>query len=64
VEFEKEGTRIEVKATTDAVLLLGHAEPFNEPFVAYGPFVMNTKEEIQEAYKDYNEGTFGDPTAF
>ncbi|HVG42045.1 MAG TPA: pirin family protein [Chitinophagaceae bacterium] len=64
IEFERSGEVIEVKANTEAIILLGHAEPFNEPFVAYGPFVMNTKEEIQEAYKEYNEGKFGDPDAF
>jgi len=64
VEFEKEGKTLEIKAETEAIILLGHAKPFNEPFVAYGPFVMNTKEEIQEAYNDYNRGKFGDPDAF
>nr|WP_259463348.1 pirin-like C-terminal cupin domain-containing protein [Geobacillus stearothermophilus] len=31
----------------------------NEPVVAYGPFVMNTPEQIREAIRDYQEGRFG-----
>ncbi|MSQ79891.1 MAG: hypothetical protein EXR21_09520 [Flavobacteriaceae bacterium] len=34
-------------------------EPLNEPFVGYGPFAMNTEEEIQQAIEDYNAGKFG-----
>ncbi|MEO6069744.1 MAG: pirin family protein [Chitinophagaceae bacterium] len=61
VEFEKRGEAIDITADTDAIILFGHAKPFNEPFIAYGPFVMNTKEEIKEAYKDYQSGAFGNP---
>ena len=50
----------EIKAVTDAMLLFGYATPFNEPFAAYGPFVMNTQQEIMEAYEDYHAGKFGD----
>lgn len=59
VEFNNEGKVIELKAMEDAIILLGYATPFREPFVAYGPFVMNTKEEIMQAYDDYNNGRFG-----
>ena len=48
-----------MKAKTDAILLFGHATPFKEPIVSYGPFVMNTSEEIQQAYADYRDGKFG-----
>jgi redox-sensitive bicupin YhaK (pirin superfamily) len=40
------------------VLLLG-GQPINEPVVAYGPFVMNNKQQIIEAMEDYNYGRFG-----
>lgn len=59
VEFEKEGEELNIKAHADSVVLFGYATPFNEPFVAYGPFVMNTREEIMQAYDDFNNGLFG-----
>ena len=59
VEFNHDGKMIEMKAVSDAIILFGYATPFHEPFVAYGPFVMNTQEEIMQAYEDYNNGKFG-----
>jgi len=58
VEFSHEGLMIEIKALTNAFLLFGFATPFHEPFVAYGPFVMNTQQEIMQAYEDYHAGKF------
>ena len=60
VEFNHDGKTIEMKATVDAAILFGYATPFNEPFFAYGPFVMNTREEIMQAYEDMKNGKFGD----
>uniref|UniRef100_UPI00403790B5 pirin-like C-terminal cupin domain-containing protein n=1 Tax=Algoriphagus halophilus TaxID=226505 RepID=UPI00403790B5 len=59
VEFESGEVDLEVTASSDAILILGHAQPFNEPMVAQGPFVMNTEEEIHQAYEDYRIGKFG-----
>lgn len=59
VEFGNSGERIEVEALEDSILILGHALPFHEPIVAQGPFVMNTQQQIQEAYRDYQAGKFG-----
>jgi len=59
VEFENEGEELQVEALEDAVLLFGHAHPFNEPVVSHGPFVMNTEEEIKEAFRDYQLGKMG-----
>ncbi|MET3115485.1 redox-sensitive bicupin YhaK (pirin superfamily) [Pedobacter sp. CG_S7] len=59
VEFLPEGKLIQIEAVEDSLLLLGHATPFNEPILAHGPFVMNTMEEIHQAYDDYNNGLFG-----
>lgn len=64
IEFAHDGEEVSITATNDAVILFGYATPFNEPFVAYGPFVMNTREEIMQAYEDFNSGKFGDPRAF
>lgn len=60
VEFYNEGEEITINAQTDSIILLGYALPFNEPLVAHGPFVMNSMEEIQQAYADYQAGKFGD----
>ncbi len=59
VEFANSGEKIEVEALEDAILILGHAKPFLEPMVAQGPFVMNTQQQIYEAYQDYQSGKFG-----
>ncbi|HTE15296.1 MAG TPA: pirin family protein [Burkholderiales bacterium] len=50
---------ISVEASTDAKVLLLSGEPFNEPIVGNGPFVMNTYEEIEQAYTDYHQGRLG-----
>jgi hypothetical protein len=54
-----EGDAVEIEATTDTVLVFGHAEPINEPIVSGGPFVMNTAEEIQQAFADFRAGRLG-----
>jgi quercetin 2,3-dioxygenase len=59
VEFENNGEELKVEALEDSYILLGHALPFNEPVVAHGPFVMNTEEEIKEAFRDYQLGKMG-----
>lgn len=59
VEFTNQGEDLAIEALTDSIILFGHAVPFNEPLVAHGPFVMNTMEEIQQAYADYQAGKFG-----
>ena len=52
------GDIVELVASKDAFVLFGHAEPIGEPVFAHGPFVMNTREEIVDAIRDYNAGLF------
>lgn len=59
IDFHDDGDAIDVEARSDALILFGHAAPYNEPVVAHGPFVMNTREEIVEAFRDYQLGRFG-----
>jgi redox-sensitive bicupin YhaK (pirin superfamily) len=52
--FESRGDRIELNAVTDSMLLMMNGEPIAEPIAGYGPFVMNTQEEIRQAMADFN----------
>ena len=51
------GEQLSVKAGSDeARFLLVAGGAIGEPIVQYGPFVMNTRQEIEQALKDYSEG--------
>ena len=52
-----DGNNLEVIAgSSDARFIVVAGQPLNEPIVQYGPFVMTTQEEIQQAFIDYREG--------
>lgn len=58
VEFG-DGDHVAIRATDQHVrFLLVSGKPLNEPIARYGPFVMNTQEEIQQALEDLRNGTF------
>ena len=57
--FKNEGENFIVEATEDAVVLVISGEPLNEPIFPHGPFVMNSREEIIQAFEDFNTGKFG-----
>jgi len=59
VLFERQGNQITLQASADAVVLLLSGEPIDEPIVGHGPFVMNTEQEIHQAFADFQSGRFG-----
>jgi redox-sensitive bicupin YhaK (pirin superfamily) len=59
VVLDRAGQHIALEANSETSLLLLSGEPLNEPIVGYGPFVMNTTQEINQAFNDFNSGKFG-----
>ena len=57
--FKNEGETISIEAKEDSVLFVISGEPINEPIAAYGPFLMNTHKELEEALDDFSKGKFG-----
>jgi hypothetical protein len=55
----RDGDGVSVATDTGSRFLLVAGRPLNEPVARYGPFVMNTAEEIEQAYRDYADGLFG-----
>jgi redox-sensitive bicupin YhaK (pirin superfamily) len=48
-----------MEAAVKSTVLVMNGEPINEPIYPYGPFLMNTQDEIQKAYEEYYKGLFG-----
>jgi len=59
VVLDQLGSEFTIEANTDAKFLILSGEPLNEPIAGYGPFVMNTPAQIDEAIRDFNSGRFG-----
>lgn len=57
---QDDDTEIQLQALQESKFLLLTGQPLNEPIQGYGPFVMNTKDEITQAFHDFNEGKFGE----
>ena len=59
VLFKNDGEEINLQATEDSIVLILSGEPINEPIAQYGPFLMNTWDELEQAIQDVNAGKFG-----
>jgi hypothetical protein len=59
VLFDNKGSEFTIRADDDAEILILSGEPIDEPRAAYGPFVMNTNDEIRQTIDDFNSGKFG-----
>jgi quercetin 2,3-dioxygenase len=60
VLFAHDGSEISLKSAANSIVLVMSGEPINEPIASYGPFLMNTREEIIQAIDDFNAGKFGE----
>ncbi|MES2628215.1 MAG: pirin family protein [Bacteroidota bacterium] len=59
VLLANDGEEFSVEAVREAKVLILSGKPIKEPIAAHGPFVMNTKQELMEAFNDFNHGKFG-----
>jgi redox-sensitive bicupin YhaK (pirin superfamily) len=57
--LSRTGEGITLEAKAQSLLLILSGESVNEPVASYGPFVMNTEVEIQQAFADYRAGRMG-----
>ena len=62
IEFDRKGGIIDIKnhEESEVDIILFGGEPYTEPIIAQGPFVMNTQQEISEAYLDFYAGKYGE----
>ena len=57
--LDREAGEVLLQSSGEAKLLVLSGEPLNQPIVGYGPFVMNSEQEIAQAIRDFNSGNFG-----
>ena len=57
--FSRSGVSINLKTAEDFKILILNGKPIEEPLEAHGPFVMNTREELMVAFRDFQEGNMG-----
>jgi redox-sensitive bicupin YhaK (pirin superfamily) len=59
VVLGREGSKVEIEAAPDATVFVMNGQPIDEPIAAYGPFVMNSQDEIRQAIVDFQAGRLG-----
>lgn len=59
VLFANDGEWINMQASEDAIVLVLSGEPIDEPIAAYGPFLLNTWQEVEQAIEEANSGKYG-----
>ena len=57
--FSRSGVSINLKTTEDSKILILNGEPIEEPLEAYGPFVMNTREELKDRFQGFSRRKHG-----
>jgi redox-sensitive bicupin YhaK (pirin superfamily) len=57
--LDTKGEEVSIEAAADTTLLVLNGEPIREPVASYGPFVMNTRQELMQAVEDYQAGRMG-----
>jgi redox-sensitive bicupin YhaK (pirin superfamily) len=57
--LDHDGDEVRLEAASEAIVFVMNGAPIDEPVVGYGPFVMNTTREIQQAYADFHAGRLG-----
>lgn len=57
-ELHDGGETLDLQSIDESVVVFGHAQAINEPIAAHGPFVMNTRAELRQAFEDYQAGKF------
>jgi hypothetical protein len=57
--LDRKGSEVQLDAVSDAIVFVMNGAPIDEPVVGYGPFVMNSTHEIQQAFADYHAGRLG-----
>jgi len=59
VVLDRSGDDLTIEAASDAVVFVMNGAPIGEPVAGYGPFVMNTPQQVQDAFKDFHAGRMG-----